>query len=94
MDKTTYRIINDISLRTNTPFHIVENIIKSQYELLRLNVYLGELDNPDSFPIIKLNKFGKFIPNKRKIKIVNKYKQLKKQKNEARKEASEKGGNT
>jgi len=68
-DKTLYRIINDISLRTNIPIETVKNVVFSQFKFLKINMSVGDKDDAESFLTIGLNKIGTFYPKKSYIRF-------------------------
>jgi hypothetical protein len=77
MQKKVKGIIKDLSLRLNIPEKDVEEIVKSQFLFTKRMIESAEKDNEESFKIVQLPSFGKFMvpPN-----LINKIIKSKKKK--------------
>lgn len=79
--KKTQQIIKSMSLDYYIEEKRVEEVVESQFKFVRDVIVSSEKDNIDTFKIVMLPKFGKFIPNKRMIHYIINNK-LKKRNNE------------
>jgi hypothetical protein len=67
-DKVVFRILNDISLKTNTPIAVVKDIVYSQFKYLRILLSVGDRADEESFLNVSLVNIGKFSAKKDYIK--------------------------
>lgn len=68
-DKVLFRLLNDVSLRTNIPIDTVKNIVFSQFKFLKIMMAVGDREDENSFLTISLVNIGKFSPKKSYIKF-------------------------
>lgn len=59
----TEAVLKDVSLRYRLPYRVVEKIYRCQFELLKKSMREGDKKDDDSFKVIYLMRFGRFVPN-------------------------------
>lgn len=73
MQKEIEKIIREISHKHNIPKKDIEEAIKAQFAFVREVIESAEKDIEETFKIVQLPLFGKFLVKKNKIKhIINK----------------------
>lgn len=65
--KETQKIIKSMSLDYYIEQKRVEEVVASQFKFARDVIVSAEKNKIDTFKIVMLPKFGKFVPNKRMI---------------------------
>jgi len=74
MQKQIDKIIKEISLKYRIPVKDVEDVVKSQFALVREVIESATKDQEDTFKTIQLPLFGKFLVKKNRIKYIIKSK--------------------
>jgi nucleoid DNA-binding protein len=74
MQKEVEKIIKQISHKYYIPVKDVEDIIKSQFLFVKEVIQSAERDKEESFKVVQLPKFGKFVVAKNRIKHIIKNK--------------------
>ena len=67
MEKEINKIIKKLSLDNNIPMVDIEDVIKSQFHLVKKVIESATRDEQDTFKTIKLPNFGKFLVYKNRI---------------------------
>lgn len=65
-------VLKDVSLRYMIPYRVIEKIYRCEFELLKKSMVTGDKEDNDSFNVIYLRRFGRFVPNYAKLDKVRK----------------------
>ena len=78
-DESILEVIREVAKENNMSPTILERAWRNQFKVLLDTIKSAIKDEADTFKVVYIKYFGKFIPNRGKIRRVSKLKRLKRE---------------